>query len=354
MTKIGLFSLIGAALAVIFIVGCGGDKESSQNQNTKKVAVKGEIVVSSDFQLTRNFTGTIEGARQAIMTAKISEAVEDVPVKEGDFVESDQILSRLDRTGPTSNYIQAFSLFQNAEKNYKKMKYLFKEGAVSETQFDATRTEYEVAKANYDAARQTVDIKSPIAGMVTSIDVSIGDYLYPGKIVATVASIDKLRMKLGVSSAEINLFETGNDVNVYVESASKLEAKGSVAKIARSADPETRTFTVEIAIDNPDHNLKPGMFGRAEITAKRLENVIAVPRNSVIAAAEGNYVFVIAGEKVRRKKVDLGVDFNGRVEIKEGLNPGDTLVTVGQNYLTDGSPIKLVRLVNDRGEEIEL
>jgi len=345
--------VMSAALLMLFAAGCSGNKDDAQEQVEKKVAVKGEIVVYSDAALTKDFTGTIEGARQAVITAKIAEAVEELLVKEGDFVNNDDILIRLDRTGPTSNYIQAFSVFQNSKKNQKKMKYLFDEGAVSETQFDAATTEYEVAKANYDAARQTVDIKTPIAGMVTSVEVSPGDYLYPGQVVATVASIDTLRMKLGVSSSDIGLFVPGEKVKVSVESASRLEAAGTVAKVSRSADPATRTFTVEIAVDNTNHKLKPGMFGRAEITAQSLENVITIPRTALISGAEGSFVFVIKGDKARRRPVSLGTDFEGAVQIIDGLNQGDTLVTIGQNYIEDGTLIKLVRLTNEQGEEIK-
>jgi len=347
-------TILTAALAMLLVAGCGGDKDDTGKQDEKKVAVKGQIVTVSDSRLTRNFTGTIEGAQQAVMTAKISEAVEDVMVREGDFVKSDDILVRLDHTGPTSSYMQSKSLYQNAEKNYNKMKYLYNEGAVSETEFDAAKTEYEVSLANFDAARQMVDIKSPIDGMVTSVDVSSGDYLYPGQVVATVASIDRLRMKLGVSSADINLFHAGEKVDVYVESASRLEAEGEIDKVARSADPATRSFAVEIAIDNNGRDLKPGMFGRAAITTRSLENIVAVPRSAVMAAAEGNYAFVVENGVARRRSVVLGVDFEGMIQIESGLNTGDTLVTIGQNYLADSVSVNLVRLVDENGEEIEL
>ena len=203
--------MITAAITMLFLAGCGGNNDETADQGEKKVSVKGEIISYTNAALTKEFTGTIEGARQAVMTAKIAEAVEELPAKEGALVKANDILIRLDRTGPTSNYIQAYSVFQNSEKNYTKMKYLFEEGAVSETQFDAARTEYEVAKANYDAARQTVDIKTPIAGMVTSIEVSPGDYLYPGQKVATVASMEKLRrMRSGMGISWYYVLEDRN------------------------------------------------------------------------------------------------------------------------------------------------
>nr|MBN2276761.1 efflux RND transporter periplasmic adaptor subunit [candidate division Zixibacteria bacterium] len=346
---------IKAALIILLMAGCSGKKDTESAVDVEKaVSIKGQIVVATDAVLNRVFTGTIEGEKQAVLTAKISEAVEAITAREGELVKADDIIIRLDRSGPTSNYIQTQSVFQNAEKNYFKMKNLYEAGAVSESAYDGALTEYEVAKANFEAARQTVEIKTPIAGMVTSVDISAGDYLYPGQTVATVASMDRLRMKLGVSATDIGLFRVGEKVAVFVESADLLAAEARIARVARSADPATRTFAVEIEIDNSARTLKPGMFGRARIAAVQMNDVIAIPRSAVIATGNADRVFVVNGDRVAARDVELGVDFDGTVEIKSGLNPGDTLVTVGQNYLEDGKLIKLVRYVNERGEEITL
>ena len=354
MNKLKVSILLGTALLMLVASGCSGEKQETQVATERAVSIQGSLVVRTDAQLTKNFTGTIEGEKQAVLSAKISEAVEKVLVKEGDFVKTDDVLIMLDRNGSSSNYMQASSVFQNAEKNYNKMKFLYDEGAVSESQYDGARTEYEVAKANFEAARQLVEIKSPISGMVTSTDVSVGDYLYPGQTVATVASVDRLRIKLGVSGNDIGLFSKGSHVRISVGSSSPITADGKVYKVAQSADPSTRTFAVEIEIDNASGELKPGMFGRAAIVATSLKDIIVIPRSAVITGAEEDFIFVAADGVAHKRVVKLGVDFDGTVEILEGLNQGDTLVTIGQNYLDDGKPVKVVRLIDENGEEIKL
>ena len=259
---------------------------------------------------------------------------------------------RLDKTGPSSNYIQSKSVYQNAEKNFKKMEFLFSEGAISETQFDGARTEYEVARANFEAARQLVELSTPIAGTVTSIDVSPGDYVSPGQQVATVAEITRLRMKLGVSASDIGYFDIGDTVRVIVESVSGVNAYGKVVTVARSADPTTRTFQVEIELNNASHSFTPGMFARADVIIEKFDNIIAVPRPAVISRNNQDYVFTISGDRVKARQVTRGAEFNGSVQIKSGLNVGDTVVTVGQDYLDDGYRIKLARFINAAGEEM--
>jgi len=340
-------------LALFLAAGCSKEDNQNINNSEKAISVRAQIVDYDSRELKKSFTGTLEGEKQAVIIARLAEAVEEVTIEEGREVRAGQVLIKLDRTGPSSNYVQAQSVYENAEKMYQKMKFLFDEGAVSETRFDEAQTQYEVARANFDAARQLVDIISPIKGVVTFLDVAPGDNLYAGKHVATVASIDSLRMKLGVAGTDIQFFKIGEEVEIKTESASDSNSKGRVITVAESADPVTRTFQVEIAIDNKSHKLKPGMFARADVIMERIDKAVFIPRSAALERDNENIVFTVSEGKAVGRKVTLGLEFNGIVEVKEGLSPQDTIVIVGQDYLDDGYPVKLVGLLDAAGEEIE-
>jgi RND family efflux transporter MFP subunit len=303
--------------------------------------------------LTREFTGTIEGEQQAVIRSKINEAVEKINVAVGRDVGAESVVVTLDKNGPSSSYIQAQSVYQNAEKNINKLKYLFDQGAIAETQYDAAETEYEVAKANFESARRLVELTTPIAGTVTSIDVSPGDFVTIGQQVATVATVDKLRMKLGVTGDEIGYFDVGDRVRIAAENESDTEASGRVIKVARSADPETRSFLVELEIDNSARLLMPGMFARAQIVVETFDDIIAVPRDVILDRNDKYFVFIANGDRSRMTEVQLGAEFIGSAQVLNGLKVGDTIITVGQEYLEDSTLIKLVRFVNAEGEEVE-
>ena len=346
-----------AAIPVILIIlsGCSGEnQEQAAEQAGKAISVKGQEVGASSKKLTKSFTGTLEGEKQTVIRAKISEAVEKIYVSEGGSVKVDDVIVGLEKTGPSSNYIQSRSVYQNAEKNYKKMQFLFEEGAISEAQYDASKTEYEVARANFEAARQMVELRTPVAGTVTSINVSVGDYVSPGEQMAVVAKIDRLRMKLGVNGDDVKFFDIGDSVTVYTEKTGGRSLKGEVLTVASSADPVTRTFQVEIQIDNRDHVFKPGMFARAEIVIEKFEDILVIPRASVLNRNEKDYLFLIRDSSAVLRDIVLGAEFDGFVQVTSGLRPGDTIVVTGQNYLEDGSKIKMVRFVNTAGEEVEL
>lgn len=345
--------LISIFITVATVWACSG----SQNENTvreKLVSVKGEYVQTSSQVLTREFTGTIEGEQQTIIRAKINEAVEKIRVSVGQDVAAETVIMTLDKNGPSSNFIQAQSLYQNAEKNYIKAKYLYEQGAIAETQYDAAKTEFEVSRANFEAARRLVELTTPISGKVTSIDVSSGDFVTAGQQVATVATVDRLRMKLGVTGDEIGFFDVGDKVRIAAENVAGAESSGRVIKVARSADPATRSFPVELEIDNSSRSLMPGMFARAQIVVETFTDIVALPRAAVLDRNDKKYVFTVNGDRARMQEVRLGAEFVGLVQILDGIGAGDTIITVGQDYLEDGSLIKMVRFVNAAGEEVEL
>lgn len=339
---------------MILQTACSAPEESESAIEEKTIPVRGQQVNPVSREQRKSFTGSLEGEKQAIIIAKIAEAVERIDVVEGDEVKENTVIIRLDNTGPTSNYLQSKSIFLNAEKNFKKMEYLFSEGAISETQFDGSQTEYEVARANYSAARQLVELKTPIAGTVTSIDVSTGDYVSPGQPVATVATVSRLRMKLGVNSTDIGYFSIGDTVSVLVEAMAGFEAVGTVAMVAGSADPETRTFQVEIAIDNSKYLFKPGMFARADIIVESFDNILVAPQTAVLTRNNKAFLFLASNGRAFAREVILGAEFSGLIEIRSGLNSGDTIITLGQDYLTDSCLIKLTELTITSGEEMEL
>ncbi|HWR82547.1 MAG TPA: efflux RND transporter periplasmic adaptor subunit [Candidatus Deferrimicrobium sp.] len=310
------------------------------------IAVKAEVIRLSQHDIVKTYTATLEGEKQAVIYGKIAEAVDSVHVDEGQRVSARQVLISLDKWGPSSRYQETLSLYKNAEKNYQKMDYLFKEGAVSESQFDAALTQYEVAKAGFEAAAQLVEIRSPIDGIVTSLNVSKGDYLSPGEELATVATVDRLRAKFGVNAADVAYITPGARVTVSAEGID-VPAEGTVSSIARSANSDTRTFQTEVIVRNSGQAFRPGMFVRVNVIQQHLTDAVIVPRQALVIRGAGQKAFVVVGGVARQRNVTAGTDLGGQIVVTSGLTAGDTLVTLGQDYLQDGAPVKITQIASE-------
>lgn len=328
-------------LTAMTLFSCRGQEKSSAT--ARVVAVKAMVVKASDREMTYTYTGSLEGEKQAILYSKLSESVDDVLVREGQQVAADQVLISLDKTGPSTGYSSARSVFLNAEKNYKKMESLFKEGAISESQFDGSRTEYEVSKANFDAVERLVDIRTPIAGVVTSVKVSAGDFVAAGQQLATVATTGHLRIKFGINPEDIGFVTKGATVRITSDVVPDT-ATGTVLSVATSADPTTRTFQVEALIDNVSGLFKPGMFVNVLITREKLAGVIAIPRAAVLTLDNQQLVYVVTNGVAHKRPITLGSDLDGTVVAGSGLAVGDTIVTLGQNYLDEGFKVNVTAL----------
>lgn len=328
-------------LTLTVLASCGKKDQAATVERT--VAIKAMVVTSSDREMTYTYTASLEGEKQANIYAKLSESVDKVLVKEGQPVGAEQILIALDKTGPSTGYNSARSVFLNAEKNFTKMESLFKEGAVSESQYDGARTEYEVSKANFDAAERLVDLRTPIAGLVTSVKVSPGDFVAAGQQLATVATTDKLRIRFGVNPEDVPFVGKGAVLTITSEAVTD-SAIGAVLSVATSADPTTRTFQVEALIDNTGGAFKPGMFVNVLITREKLANVIAIPREAVLTLDNQQLVYVVTNGIAHKRPVTLGADLDGVVVATSGIAVGDTIVTLGQNYLDEGFRVNVTAL----------
>ena len=332
-----------STLIALMVASCADNSEVVEQAAPKVTPVEAAIIHLSSHDVTRGFTGTLVGEKQAELHARIAEAVDRVLVTEGQHVKEGQKLILLDKGGPASTYRNTESLYRNAEKNHGNLKYLYDEGAVSESQYDAALTQYEVAKASFESVAQTVEIRSPIDGVVTSLSVAEGDYLQLGEELATIATLENLRVTFGVNARDIATIKMGDTVTI---SSSDVEASvpGIVVSIAQSADPKTRAFEVEAQVANSGTGFHPGMFVRAAIVLERWRDAIIIPHEAVMELDNKQTVFVVNGGSVHKREVIIAGEIPQGVVIDEGLSTGDTLVTLGQTYLDEGFSVKITSL----------
>ncbi len=327
----GIYLIFPLAL----LIACGGGKDTAPV--VPRVAVKVAPARLSDITVSKSFAGTLEGARQAKIYAIIPERVVEIPFPEGSRVEKGQPVILLDKLGVNSRYHQAQAVFRQAKDNFEKISRLFEQKAVSEHDYNSARTAFEVAQADFSAARESVELTSPIDGVITDIVVNIGEQVPLGLPLATIASTSKMRMTIYVNSADIAKIESGQSARVTVDGDSPVEAR--VIEKARSADPETRLFRVEIEMENPDGHLKPGMFAKCQLILDNLKGVLAV-KNSALFSEEGiAKVYVVARDTAFARSIEIGPTDGDETQVLSGLEQGELVVVVGKGNLRDRTPV---------------
>lgn len=340
------YCLAISALALGLLSGCGNSEVKQEEKQAKKtskndsVAVLVTAVENKRLTIAKAYTGTLEGEQQASIVSQLAERIVGIPVKVGSPVSAGQVVVRLDKGGVTSQYYQAQSNLKNIEKNLKRVQSLFESGAVARQQLDEIETAYDIAKANFNAARNAVEITSPISGVVTEIKLNPGEFTAPGVPIITVARISSLKLVMSVGEADIPYIKSAMPVKISSELNPSVVANGRITEIAKSADQQTRTFEVKASFSNVKQQwFKPGMFARAEVELSSPSSVNVLPREAVINTDEGAKVFVIKDGKAVSRRVKTGAQNEKEVEITEGVQTGEMVATAGMNNLKDGSTV---------------
>jgi membrane fusion protein (multidrug efflux system) len=332
----------------LMMASCGKKQEAAVVEE-KAVPVTVASASRSNISISRTYTGTLEGWKQAKIYASIPEAVIELPVREGSFVQAGQAVIILDKEGRASQLRQAQAIYDEAKDNFAKMSRLFEQGAISEQSLTSIKTNLDVAKANYESARQAVELTSPISGILTDLTVNIGQYAPLGMPLATIAQTDKMRMTIYVDSRSASFLRAGQMaiISLAAAGAGQSNFEGEIIEIARSADPETRLFRVELQIDNKDRNLNPGTFARAEIIVQELDSVLTVPREVVFFIEGIPKVYVITdSSKAEERSIEIGENTLERYQVLSGLAEGDRVIVLGRGQVENGSSVIVVEQVS--------
>jgi RND family efflux transporter MFP subunit len=315
--------IFAAAIFILFVIeGCGGKSKNENDVNDKTqytdtISVEAQTVKTGELSTTKTFSGTLEGEEQANIIAKIPERIMKINVKVGDYAKSGDILFELDKSGAQSQFYQAQAAYLNAQKNFERMQNLLKEGAVSQQAFDGTQTQYEVAKANFDAARSTVEITSPLSGIVTAINVNIGDLANPAMPLATVANIGRMKAKFNVGEIDVPSFFVGQSVDIYSEIKPDLFQTGKVFQLSKSANVQSRTFEMQAMFSNtPDKWFKPGMFCRVKVNMKTQKNALTIPMAALVKTDNTDGVYTINGDQAQFQPIETGITDGTLLEVK--------------------------------------
>jgi len=322
-------------LSITLIAGCGSDEK--KNTFIQKVSVEVDRVDYGDITVTKIYSGTLEGAEQSKIYASIPERVIEIPISEGQYVKKGKLIIKLDKNGPASQYNQAFAVYQNAKDNYEKMQKLYDQKAISELSYKGAKTSYEVAKANFNAAKATVELSSPIDGIVTDIAVNLGQQVPLGEPIATIANTEKMRLTLFVGLKEVNKLTVGKSAEVFINSNEPISA--TIVESSHSADPETRLFRIELEMNNPDDLLKPGMYARAGIVVSDLRNVLTISNRAIFSEEGITKTYLVKNDTAYVRTIEIGAADGERSEVISGIEVDQQVVIVGKSGLRDATPV---------------
>lgn len=337
-------------LSVLLLQGCKDTVDGEEDKDEAEVAlaipVEAAVVSSDDMAAFYTGTATLEADEQAVVVSQITGVVLKVNAEEADFVKAGQVLAVVETDRYALEVERTNASLKRLQTDFQRKKELFAKQLVSTEDFERTSAEYEAQKAAWELAKLDLaytSIKAPITGFISERMVRVGNLVQLHQAVYHITSYDPLLAVLHVPERELRVLSKGLQVSMSVDAWPEESFTGEVIRISPVIDTNTGTFRVTTQIRDHGQMLKPGLFGRVEILYDLHEDVPVIPRNAVITEDELNHVFVINEEgEVNRRAIHLGYEANGRVEVTDGLETGETVVTAGKGSLSDGTRVEVV------------
>ena len=238
-------------------------------------------------------------------------------------------------------YDQALSQLQLAEAAYKsalEQQSLIKEGA-SKDNIAAAQAQVGLAEANLNMAQAKLSdtiVRSPITGTVGFVKFEVGEFVMQGTPIIQIFEQDNMQVQLGVSEQDIPYVTLNTKVTIRIPAIPNKVYTGIVTEVSPTVDAMSKVYPVKIKIQDADNQLKSGMSASIDIALEEKANVFTVPVNAVIEEYGNHYVYTVVAEKAVKQKISIGISDGNLIEVKEGLNEGDLVITKGQNKVNNG------------------
>jgi len=350
--------LLSMGVLIVMLFMAISDKKSAI-QAEQEAAVKAErppvntvvmAVEPTTISNRLNLPGSVEAWTQLELTAKVSGTIDKVMAREGDRVSAGDILAQIESADYQIALDRAQAAYDLAKADYERDKSVYAKGVIPPAELEARETKMQTARADLENARLMLErttIKAPMDGVVRRLDAKVGLLLGVGDRVAELLQIDRVKAVIGIPESDVTAVRQLDTVDVTIKALDGLRVTGRRHFISTSPETLARLYRLELEIDNPDHQILPGMFVRADIVKQRSKESLAIPFYSIISRNDEHYVFVEKDGVVEKRPVETGIMEKWMVEVTSGLKPGEHVVVEGHRDVEDGRAVKVVKVIDD-------
>lgn len=292
--------------------------------------------------------GTAKANESVSVRSKVSDTITRIQFDSGDYVEEGQILLELMNTEVAATLNEARATLAEAKRRRERITELTQSDFASRQTVDEAQAETERAEAQISAIEARLAdrlVRAPFSGVVGLRNVSVGEQIDSGTVIATLNDIDTIKLDFDLPERFLSSLAQGQVVTAVSTAYSDQAFEGTVTHIDNQVDPRSRTVTVRAEIANPHGLLMPGMLLSVQVKRNERES-LSIPESALMLMAEQGFVFVLEAlqdnqYRASRREVATGVRAGGYVEITEGLNPGDLIISEGTHRTQDGAHVRI-------------
>ena len=350
-------SLLLALALALSLAGC--QKEETVTAPAG-VAVQVQTVEAQDIASENTVSGQVTAGSETSVYVTATAKCTAVYVEAGDAVKAGDVICSLDMESSLAQYRAAEIGYTSAASSYSDQKNILdrqvalyeKNWNDTKAQRDSTLAQLEAsmqsAKSSYEQlalAMENIDshgnVIAPVDGVLASLTASEGGMVSPSYAVAVIDGAEQMKVNVMVSEALVPKLAIGDTVTVRV-SAADAEFEGVIRSVEKTANQVTKLYTVTVTVPAEVEGLLSGMFADVTFHTAVSESAVVVPSEAILTSSDRQYVFIVENDTAKRVDITTGLTGSGMTEVTSGLDAGEQLVTVGQQYLSDGDAVRVV------------
>ena len=330
-------------LAAGIALACSAAAAQSKQDGVVQVEAAKVLAAPLSEQITA--IGTLLSDELVTVSSEISGRLEEIHFEEGKPVEKNAPLFTLDGSVYRAQLADVEAKLKLSEQTYQRTTQLFSNKYATAQSADEAASNLAVTTAAVELARVQLEktrIVAPFSGIVGLRRVSVGEYITAGQALVNLEAIDPVKADFRVPEKFLPAIRVGQTIHIKIDAFPDETFEGKVYAIDPRLDVAGRSLLVRAILPNKDQRLRPGLFARVTVLLQRKEDALSVPEQAIVPQGDSQYVFKIVDGKAQLTKVVIGTRREGRVEIVEGLDVGDEVVTAGQLKIRDGSAVAIV------------
>lgn len=328
------------------------DKIAELDSTTSYTSVTVHEVAQSDFEHYFQVYGSVEADHNVTLYAESAGMVQNVRVSEGQKVSKGQALLQLDADIIRNNIQEVQTSLELAKTLYEKQERLWNQNIGSQVQYLEAKNRYESLKVNLATLQTQLELSNltaPFSGVVDEIFLKRGEYAAPGMPLIRLVNMTQGYVTADVPESYVNRVNTGDDVTLTFRSIGDT-VKAEIIQVGQFINPDNRTFRVKVGIEDANGLYKPNMMASVRIRDYKQDSAVVIPSHLIQQDQNGDsYVYVVNHDgstegqgEIARQMVQLGMAYEGRTEIRSGLEANQLVVDRGARSVQAGERVSIV------------
>lgn len=326
----------------------GTEKAEPPNPPTTQRSIPVKAMQANPVPLRDDIfvSGSTVPNEEVIITAEVPGKIDQILFREGTNVSKGTTLIRLDNQELLAERERLKVQRNLNEKIAERLKALYDKEGVSLQEYEVAKAEVEKVAAEIALVDAQLDkrvIRAPFSGRLGLRMASEGSYISPGTPIVKLVSVNPIKLEFNVPEKYVGTLDVGTSVSFQLSGGDKNYQAKVIAR-EPNVDSDTRTLRLKAAAPNPGGRILPGTFARVSVNLSEFSDAIMIPTQALMPELNTNKVYVVKDGKAETRAVTTGIRQEKRIQITEGLMPGDTVITTGLLQLSAGAPVQITEL----------